>query len=150
MGYSGAMHGRDGLVRSGGSARPGAARLLLFLGVVVLVIGGLLGMHAFTSNHIVPTATSHAVEESSHATAATDDGPAGVDACASCGTHDSGGVGMMLMCGMVLLSVLGLSVLRLPSGVTVRIQRIVRRKPRLKPAPPHLRPSLIALSISRT
>lgn len=150
MGYSGAMHGRDGLVRSGGSARPGAARLLLFLGVVVLVIGGLLGMHAFTSNHIVPTATSHAVEESSHATAATDDGPAGVDACASCGTHDSGGVGMMLMCGMVLLSVLGLAALRLPTGAAVLLQRLAQRIARPRLCTSHLRPSLVALSISRT
>lgn len=149
MGYSRLVGNRGGCVRKV-AARLGAARLLLLGGVIVLVIGGLLGMHTFTSNHVAPPTTAvsaHTVAGSTHAPVTTNDA---VDACVSCGEHDSDGVGMMVMCGMVLLSVLGLSVLRLPSGVTVRIQRIVRRKPRLKPAPPHLRPSLIALSISRT
>lgn len=149
MGYSRFVGSRGGCVRRV-AARLGAARLLLLGGVIVLVIGGLLGMHTFTSNHVAPPTTAvsaHTVAGSTHAPVTTNDA---VDACVSCGEHDSDGVGMMLMCGMVLLSVLGLSVLRLPSGVTVRIQRIVRRMPRLKAAPRHLSPSLIALSISRT
>ena len=149
MGYSRLVGNRGGCVRKV-AARLGAARLLLLGGVIVLVIGGLLGMHTFTSNHVAPPTTAvsaHTVAGSTHAPVTTNDA---VDACVSCGEHDSDGVGMMLMCGMVLLSVLGLAALRLPTGAAVLLQRLAQRIARPRLCTSHLRPSLVALSISRT
>ncbi|KAB1641473.1 DUF6153 family protein [Microbacterium sp. YY-03] len=131
----------------------GAAwRWILPAAAALFMILGLLGMHSIAphaGDSTEPQAKHSKVVDTGHA-GGTAQAASGTDACASCGDHAPDG-GMALMCGMILLAIIGLTLIRPIRRILARLPRLLLRiRPPQLHAGGHLRPSLVFLSISRT
>jgi hypothetical protein len=131
-----------------------ARRSVVPFGLAALVIAGLLGMHAasgmpgMSSVTLVASGSTAAADASSH-----DSAPASASAhgCHGCsGTSGGDEAGAMAVCGMVLLSAIGLGVASGPGILPLVAPALLHRAGRTLRSLGEPRPSLWALSISRT
>lgn len=127
-----------------------ARRSVLPFGVAALLIAGLLGMHAGSGMPGMSSApgTAVAVEAPMHESAPA---PVPAPGCHGCsGTSGGDEAGVMVACGMVLLSAIGLGAASSPGILRLVAPALLHRARRALRSLGEPRPSLWGLSISRT